>query len=276
MSTPSGRDRDRLLDILAIRATEGLSTEELQELHELFELHPEVAPEELESAAAWLDAAHFDALPDPEPLPTHLRSSIEAQGRLSVRGARSAGGAMPVPRRGTPPERMGAPPAEPPRSRGWLSLAAGVLVGVTLGILLLGGRENAIAPAEALNRLVAEFPADQLQRAPWESVEGRLASIRGEVIWCDEKQEGYLTLEGLPATEDTTEQYQLWIVDGDRGHAEPVDGGVFDVTGAEGVQTIAIDAALVVDQPGLFVITREVRGGVVVSRSDHLAYAKTP
>ena len=51
---------------------------------------------------------------------------------------------------------------------------------------------------------------------------------------------------------------------------------VFDVTGAEGVQTIAIDAALVVDQPGLFVITREVRGGVVVSRSDHLAYAKTP
>ena len=295
MSTPSSdrasSDRDRLLDILAIRATEGLSTEELKELHDLFELHPDVQPEEFESAAAWLDAAHFDTVEEPEPLPRHLRTQIEAQGRLCVRGARSAGAGMPVPRRGAPPEPTAAAEPSAPTAvsasigdgapsrtgggLGWLSLAAGVLLGVTIGFALLG--EKDLSPADALDRLVAQSSTNSLQRAPWEGVAGNgLETIQGEVIWSDARQEGYLTLEGLPPTQDTDQQYQLWIVDADRGHAEPVDGGVFDVSGDSGVQTIAIDAALVVERPGLFVITREVRGGVVVSQSDHLAYAKTP
>lgn len=89
------------------------------------------------------------------------------------------------------------------------------------------------------------------------------ANATGEVIWNPKVQTGYMKLAGLPVNDPTEIQYQLWIVDPARD-AEPIDGGVFDIT-AQGEVIIPIDAKLRSDSPAVFAITVEQPGGVVVS-----------
>ena len=90
------------------------------------------------------------------------------------------------------------------------------------------------------------------------------ANATGQVIWNAEEQTGYMKLAGLPVNDPNKFQYQLWIVDPSRD-AEPIDGGVFDIT-AEGEVIIPIDAKLRSDSPAVFAITVEQPGGVVVSQ----------
>jgi anti-sigma-K factor RskA len=87
------------------------------------------------------------------------------------------------------------------------------------------------------------------------------------VIWNDEKQEGYMSLENLAVNDPTKTQYQLWIVDPERDEL-PVDGGVFDITQKDGTQIIPIRNALAINKPVAFVITLEQPGGVVKSKQE--------
>jgi anti-sigma-K factor RskA len=73
-----------------------------------------------------------------------------------------------------------------------------------------------------------------------------------------------MTLANLPPNDRDKRQYQLWIVDRGRMHAEPVDGGVFDVDDT-GATIIAIRPALAIRDATLFAVTDEPPGGVVVS-----------
>ncbi len=73
---------------------------------------------------------------------------------------------------------------------------------------------------------------------------------------------------GLPKNDPGKEQYQLWIIDPTRDD-EPIDGGVFDASGAADV-VIPIQAKLAVGSPQAFAITIEKPGGVVVSKQDRL------
>jgi anti-sigma-K factor RskA len=90
----------------------------------------------------------------------------------------------------------------------------------------------------------------------------------GEVLWSTRRQEGVLTLRGLRPNDPKREQYQLWIVDPKRDAKFPVDGGVFDVTSAEGTVVIPVVAKLPILGPTAFVITREQPGGVVKSQAE--------
>jgi hypothetical protein len=91
--------------------------------------------------------------------------------------------------------------------------------------------------------------------------------LSGEVIWNDEKQEGYMSLENLAVNDPTKNQYQLWIVDPERDEL-PVDGGVFDITLKDGKSIIPIRNALAINKPVAFVITLEQSGGVVKSKQE--------
>ena len=93
------------------------------------------------------------------------------------------------------------------------------------------------------------------------------AGLSGEVIWNDEKQEGYMSLENLAVNDPTKNQYQLWIVDPERDEL-PVDGGVFDITQKDGKSIIPIRNALAINKPVAFVITLEQSGGVVKSKQE--------
>lgn len=95
--------------------------------------------------------------------------------------------------------------------------------------------------------------------------------VHGDVVWCTERQEGYLRIDGLQPLPEG-HQYQLWIVDAHRVGA-PVDGGLFDLQ-KTGENVVPITARLPVRDAKAFVVTVEKQGGVVVSdQSDVVAVA---
>jgi hypothetical protein len=109
----------------------------------------------------------------------------------------------------------------------------------------------------------------RLGRWSWTHESGVAAEVQGEVVWDGSRQEGYLTLSGLPANEHAR-QYQLWIFDAERDERYPVDGGVFDVPAGQLKLTVPIRPALRVHRPVAFAVTLEPAGGVVVSDRSHL------
>ena len=101
-----------------------------------------------------------------------------------------------------------------------------------------------------------------------------LKEIAGDVVWSDEKQKGYMRFRGLPANDKTKETYQLWIFDKVQDKATPIDGGTFDVD-ASGEIVIPIDAKLRAVEPGMFAVTVERPGGVVVSKREKIVALAT-
>jgi hypothetical protein len=109
---------------------------------------------------------------------------------------------------------------------------------------------------------------------PWSlPSDPEFAAVRGEVLWNDRLQAGFLRFEGMPVNDPLRRQYQLWIVDPVRD-SRPVDGGVFDIAAADEVVIVPIRAKLAVDNPQLFAVTREKPGGVVVSEGPLLLLAR--
>ena len=101
------------------------------------------------------------------------------------------------------------------------------------------------------------------------------ATFEGDVVWDGGKQQGAMRFRGLPVNDPAVRQYQLWIFDGERSDAYPVDGGVFDISSASGEAVISIDPKIVVHDAKAFVVTVEAPGGVVVSdRSQVVGQAK--
>jgi hypothetical protein len=247
----SAAERERLLDLAVVAATEGLDALAPAELAELrsAELLGEV--ERLELAAARLsEALEVSA---PEPLPP----SIEALVRASARGYL---GAAPV------------RAVEAPRRARWAAVAAAALA-------FAGGAWVAAARTAPSTRSAAELRTELLTQEPdvlqlaWEPPTApRARGATGDVVWSTARQAGCLRLVGLSPNDPATEHYQLWIVDPTRDR-EPVDGGVFDVPAATEVLA-PITARLRVDAPELFAITLERRGGVVVSEGPLLVVAR--
>ena len=95
--------------------------------------------------------------------------------------------------------------------------------------------------------------------------------VKGDVVWSQSRQQGYLRLANMPVNDPARTQYQLWIVDPDRDK-NPVDGGVFNVSAA-GEVIIPIQAKLLIRSPRAFAITAEQPGGVVVSAGPLLVVA---
>ncbi|MEL6715184.1 MAG: anti-sigma factor, partial [Planctomycetota bacterium] len=105
-----------------------------------------------------------------------------------------------------------------------------------------------------------------VSHSPWS-----VGELTGEVIWSDADNAGYMYIDGLPANDPQVAQYQLWIFRGQDPALEPhpVDGGVFDVL-ADGAVVVPIDAKIGVGSAGLFAVTVEEPGGVVVSERESI------
>jgi hypothetical protein len=120
-----------------------------------------------------------------------------------------------------------------------------------------------------------ERRAELLSQAPdartigWSATPDPAAKgANGDVVWSEARQQGYMRIRGLAANDPKAAQYQLWIFDGKRDQAHPVDGGVFDVVDGEVV--VPIRAAIRVFEPKLFAVTVERPGGVVVSKRERI------
>lgn len=137
-------------------------------------------------------------------------------------------------------------------------------------------RPRSRSAADELAAFLAE--ARDVHREPWQrTMDVAALTANGEVVWSDERQEGFMRFEGLPPNNPGSYQYQLWIFDGERDERYPVDGGVFDIA-VHGKETIVpIRATLPVKRAQMFAVTLEAPGGVVVSSRERLLLlAKVP
>jgi len=275
-------DDERLLQLLADEATEGLMVSDARELESLLERHAEVDPDELALAAAAADQAF--ARTTHEQLPAHLRQTVLLSATEHLAQPTTASAAPPTPRPRTaapaapaplPGPGSRAPAGAPSRSASggaWLVAAAALLI-AALGWLRDPSGSTAspdTSPGSAREQLLAS--ASDVLRVDWSPLEDeRFAGVDGDVVWSNAAQEGYMRLSGIPVNDPGEQQYQLWIVDPARDD-EPVDGGVFDV-GASGELIIPIDAKLRVVEPAAFALTLEKPGGVVVSAGPLLVVA---
>jgi len=100
--------------------------------------------------------------------------------------------------------------------------------------------------------------------------EGDGAHGSGDVVWDNERQHGFLRLQGFAANDPHAVRYQLWIFDAGRDDRYPVDGGVFDVPVGRDVVVIPVKPAVQVSRPAAFAVTVERPGGAVVSTRDQV------
>jgi len=260
-----------------------------------WESGPGADPTDWELAAAAVELAFLarvgGQLAD---LPAELAGRIgrDAPAHLGRFGPREAHLEAAARRR---PEAMAAdvPVSRPAAGdRPWLAAAGWWTAACLAGLLLWqwSGLSRPVTPPEDLaptpslvelrGSLLAEDP--QAVMVAWTKASDDPAVVAGpadleragglgDVVWSAARQEGFMRFQGLAANDPAVAQYQLWIFDGERNDAYPVDGGVFDVPpDASGDVVVRIDPRLPVSRATAFAVTVEQPGGVVVSSRERL------
>ncbi len=291
------------MELLAERATQGLSPADEAELARLLRRHPQIDADGFDYAAALAMLALWD---QSEPgMPATLSDRLEAGADRFVdslspgmAGAGDGGGR-----------------AAARRARWWRrGLGGGLAAAATLAVAALAwwGADAPPEPtAPAPEPPMAQQERDQDERSPspstgsagiekpledfasmlagyadrvvltFRAIEEAVASMdaQGQVIWSNEAQHGYARLHGLPPNDPKQQQYQLWIYDQARQEQLPISGGVFDVSAdptRPGEVIIPIDPTLRVFEPTHFAVTLEPRGGSVVSHGQPLLATNEP
>ncbi len=232
-------------------------------------------------AAFGLDAAAERELADL--LRDHPAEDAEAYDRIAAAVAVAKGGAAELPAgvwaRLRDDARRFQAPAASPRSGRWIAVALAALATAASLLLLIGRRDEPvasppshavtppavaakIAPTPAVQReelLATVADAVRLDCAAAAEAGSGPRQAQGDVVWSPSRQRGFLRIRGLTPNDPARRQYQVWIVDGDRG--TPVPGGVFDVVGADGDVVVPILPQSFVQGPTMFAVTMEPPGG---------------
>ncbi len=247
-----------MLDLLIGRAISGLSPAETTCLTD-FQADAKIEDDRsFDYTIAMIDVAL--AQQDNEQLPNHLYANI----------LKSAKPSAPPIADITPPSNDLVKPTKSMGARemiAWLALAASVALACFLWL-------NNNQPSGTLSIAELETTPD-LKRIELQPTDDPSAGQfeSAEILWSDSLQQGYARYRGLAVNKPSVEQYQLWIIDRDRGFEQRVDGGVFDITyeasrldkAAPYEVTIPIRAKLNISDAKGFAVTREPPGGVVVS-----------
>lgn len=157
---------------------------------------------------------------------------------------------------------MAAIPAEPARAPApmrilpWVSMAAAI----TLAVFSWIPRAGNAARFDAAE-IDARPDAVHLAWGDWDKPE--IPGVRGEVVWSESTQSGYMKFTGLPANDPSRERYQLWIID-ERGMEQRISGALFDAAG-QGDVVVPITPGIPVRNAGAFAVTIERPQGVWVS-----------
>jgi hypothetical protein len=257
---------ERMSELLMLRATGAISTEEEAELASVMSSLPPGEVARWEHAAAELTVA-LDAVSEPvlEPMPAALRARLVQQGEAFVAAARPTSVVSNV-----VPARLAS------RSP-WLGGAGWLAAAAALTLWVVSPRaSNAPAPLPAVASVTAL--RDSLKQdstattLAWTATKDSSAlTASGDVVWSGRAQRGVMRFAGLQPNDRSKWQYQLWIFDKTRDQKYPVDGGVFDVPAGSGEVVIPIDPRVPVGDAVMFAITVEKAGGVVVSTRERIA-----
>jgi anti-sigma-K factor RskA len=272
----SEQNKEKMLELLSDRAIFELSDTELAELAELEKEFPELNDDSFELAAASIAMLNLETN---EPLPAHLRTKIASDAEKYFASQK----ADPAAAAETPAEKdeefQKTFTLEPKKSiwnwLGW-AVAAAACVALAVNIYTTRTAQNEIvratptptatpqielSPAQERAQLLAS--AQDVLRSDWGDLDPKKPqNVKGDVVWSNSAQKGFVRFSNLPVNDKTKEQYQVWIFDENQKH--PVDGGVFDANEA-GEIIIPIDPKIKVQKPKMFAVTAEKPGGVVVS-----------
>lgn len=240
----------RALELLADRTVGQIDHADERELHDLLAERGMQDEDSIDRAAA---AALVALMPEPQPMPEHLRQSLLA----SIRTNRPA----PDLRLADAP----APARAPARPQvwawtGWLAAAACLLLAL---LVTFRAGPTAADPNDARARFLAT--AADLRSAEWGAWDDpEQPGVSGRVEWSETEQKGFMVFEGLRSNDPTEEQYQLWIID-ERGLEQRISGGIFNSPDAQGRVVVEIDPAVEIHNAAAFAVTIERPGGVWVS-----------
>jgi hypothetical protein len=271
MSADSRRPQDRdpelsrLDELLADRATQGLSLDDERELDRLLTEAGDVDDEAFDRAAAAADLAlgpqRFD------PMPAELHKKIAASRIATLQASE-----RPVLRSVPADSRSGAlRPASAQRPpfvlwSGWVAAIAASLIAL---FATRPAPETPVAPPpNIVDEVMHAKDTIKVAWKPTDDPDGK--HVHGDIVWCNSMQKGFMRLAGLPKNDPTKHQYQLWIFCKQRDDRYPVDGGVFDIDFATGDVIVPVQAKLEIGDPKMFAVTLEQPGGVVVSARDHV------
>jgi anti-sigma-K factor RskA len=269
---------EKLRDLLADRATVGLSEEEASQLDELLGSLDEAESFELAAAAIALAETKM------EPMPAGLEAKLA---RSADEYFGSAKEEIHESIHDQPTQAFKWEEPKPSRSFfDWFGWAAAAMACVALGLTIffyqdqitdlqarVGQLSATPTPAPSLAELRDRMKASGGQIAQAEWTKGNVKEtegVTGEVVWSDAEQKGYMTFRGLPVNDANLQAYQLWMFEDANLEPYPKDGGVFNVT-ANGEVIIPINAKLRTVNPKAFAITIEKPGGVVVSDRTKIA-----
>jgi hypothetical protein len=282
-------DDERLQELLAARASEGLSPAEQEELRDYIDRYPAADLDEFDRVAASIALAGLRV----EPMPAALRARIEAEAQAWFAAREAPAPAAATPESGARPVPLPVRPRPVAAWSGWLAAAAALVLAVAGWLQFdraveergaLAARQAALEaalaaleePAPAELRAALEGRPDTLV-LPWSATDDPAArGAHGQVLWSPEQQAGVMHFRGLAPNDPAVAQYQLWIFDAGRDDRFPVDGGVFDIPGGVDEALVPIRARLPVGEAVLFAITVEAPGGVVVSARERIALVAQP
>ncbi len=203
--------RERLLELLGEQALGPLGRRQELELEVLLRLHPDVDAHTFERVTAALELGLLARAPRSWPAAVRRGVEADAAANLFARGPAS----------GAKGRGHGRGLREGSHGALWLALAAGAMLALALVVFWRHYEEPArpdaaLAEGRWMGELVAPGGGPALGTLHWDALRGS----------------GTLHFEGLAPNDPGRQRYQLWLQDGERGHA-PVSAALFD-TPADG------------------------------------------
>lgn len=275
---------ERLLELLADDALEGLDEHQMHELEHKLDGRVLAAPG-FDQSVACLQVGMLrqgDVLEMPASLRERLlRSGQEWCRHASTRSmSQPAGTSAAAPRESAdsvnviepkdvlakvgPALAGGAAPGLSARERSvlarWAPWAMAAAAAVVALVSLVARPPQTDAPS--LTAIATAPDAVKLAWADWDNPE--VAGVQGDVVWSDAAQRGYMRFTNLPRLDATREQYQLWIVDS-RGMEQRISGGVFNGTDGTTEVVVPITPGIRVVGAAAFAVTIERPEGTWVS-----------
>lgn len=278
------KDREKLIELLSDQVIFGLDEQESAELERLKQRFPDWENDSFETAATFISLSKISS---GDALPEHLRKKISLQAEnyfSSKDNSQNKKKESEVVISGTAPWNYQREIIEtkPEKSFGWnwlgWAVAAVAIVALVTNIYFLQNQPEeelvkvpvpTVTPTptdnERLNELLA---SNNAIKARFDAM--AFENLKGEVVWSNKEQKGYIRISGLPVNDKSKTTYQFWIFDAVQGEKTPVSGGTFNVE-KNGDVIIPVDAEVKVTDPKAFAITVEKFGGVVVSKQEKVA-----
>ncbi len=266
-------EKEKMLDLLILKATGEITKEESETLEKLEDTFPEFKDDisfELATAAISLIDLKIE-----EEMPAHLQARIfaDAENHFGSAEKQNDGGAN-----GETEEFQKTFAFDKPKSSIWQSLGwlvaglACIALAVNLWVTYNRPKEIVQNPPPQLTPTPTPNLAEQRQQLiasgnaaqkSWSDFDPKKPlNVEGDVVWSNTAQKGFMRFKNLPVNDKTKETYQVWIFD--ETQKNPVSAGVFDANEA-GEIIIPMNAAIKVSKPTMVGITVEKPGGVMVS-----------